>query len=37
MGLTLMCAKCHDHKFDPISQKDYYQLSAFLTKLEKLE
>ena len=30
MGMTLGCAKCHDHKFDPISQKEYYQLSQFL-------
>ena len=28
MGLTLQCARCHDHKFDPISQKDYYRIQA---------
>ncbi|HLJ12498.1 MAG TPA: PSD1 and planctomycete cytochrome C domain-containing protein [Planctomycetaceae bacterium] len=27
-GLTVQCAKCHDHKFEPISQRDYYQLQA---------
>ncbi|MFN8706905.1 MAG: DUF1549 domain-containing protein, partial [Planctomyces sp.] len=30
MGLTLHCARCHAHKFDPISQKDYYRLTASL-------
>lgn len=30
LGLTLGCARCHDHMFDPIRQKDYYQLQAFL-------
>ena len=30
LGLTMNCARCHDHKIDPIPQKDYYQLVAFL-------
>lgn len=30
LGLTVNCARCHDHKFDPIRQSDYYQLAAAL-------
>jgi hypothetical protein len=30
LGLTVACARCHDHKFDPITQRDYYALAGFL-------
>ena len=33
LGLTLSCARCHDHKFDPVSQADYFRLRAFFEPL----
>ena len=37
LGLTVGCAQCHNHKFDPIPQKDYYRFFAFMNSTEGLD
>ncbi|HEX8041445.1 MAG TPA: PSD1 and planctomycete cytochrome C domain-containing protein [Chryseosolibacter sp.] len=36
LGITIECARCHDHKYDPFSQKEYYQLYAFFNNVKEV-
>jgi len=35
LGLTMACAKCHDHKYDPITQKNYYEMYSFFNNVQE--
>lgn len=35
LGLTLECSRCHDHKYDPVTQKDFYQLANYFSNIDE--
>ncbi len=35
LGLTLECCRCHDHKYDPLTQREYYQISSFFNNIDE--
>jgi hypothetical protein len=35
LGLTMECTKCHDHKYDPLTQKDYFSMAAFFSNIDE--
>ena len=37
LGLSMECARCHDHKYDPVTQKDYYEMFAFFNELDEVD